>query len=436
VQKTLHILGKIGWALPFLTGILLVLSKFSENAHRIPWSQLPWALLFSLIVSVVAFGLFYAIPVTRKVAGLVSSVFVVVTMLWMLFPQQIIAVALMLLAIALLPRWKFSKTISAFAVLVLGVACLVSLLTAGINTTRISVEASQDNEISLLRTPDIYFIVPDRFTSPVGLLAMGYNDSAFVSYLRNEGFYVNEGALSEDPINPTDRGVATTRTSRFMASVLNRGEEIDLNIPYNICSQMIKYNEVTRILKANGYKYYHIGDWWPETETNPLADVNYVYAGGSLMPTQELPMVLLDRSIWRYVNTFGRSNDVYKERHLYQLESLAEVVNESSPKFVFLHTLVSHPPFVWSNATDEYDAYIQEIKFAESYLRQVIEIVPENAILIIQSDEGVCFTKPSLNYNLTNDQWRGVLSAWRVPGDLSLVNIVDILGYVIDKEAK
>jgi hypothetical protein len=395
------------------------------------------SLLFSLVVSGVAFGIFYAVPITRKVAGLVSAVFVAITMLWMLFPSQLIPVAVMLLAIALLPRLKV-KTVTAFCTLILGVACLVSLVTAGVNTNRIPVEAAQNGEIRLLKTLDIYFIVPDRFTSPIGLQAMGYNDSEFVSYLRDEGFYVNEGALSKDQINPTDRGVATTRTSRFMASVLNLGEEIDLNIPYNVCSQMIKYNKVTRILKANGYTYYHIGDWWPETETNPLADVNYVYAGGSLMPTQELSMTLLDRSIWRYVNTFGRSSNVYKERHLYQIESLREICSSNlSPKFVFLHTLVSHPPFVWAeNTTDEYGGYIQEIKFAESYLRQVIEIVPKNAILIIQSDEGVCFTKPSLNCNLTNDQWRGVLSAWRVPGDPSLVNIVDILGYVIEKEAE
>ena len=440
MQKTLYLFGKI--ALPFLMGLLLVLSKFSENAHRIPWAQLPQSLLFGLIVSGVAFGIFYAVPITRKVAGLVSSVFVVITMLWMVFPSQLIPVALMLLAIALLPKLQV-KTVTAFCALILGVACIVSLITAGVNTNRIPVQASQNGEIRLLRTPDVYFIVPDRFTSPVGLLAMGYDNSAFVSYLRGEGFYVNEGALSKDRINPTDRGVATTRTSRFMASVLNLGKEVDLNIPYNVCSQMIKYNKVVRILKSNGYKYYHIGDWWPETETNPLADVNYVYKGGSFMPTEELPMVLLDRSIWRYVNTFGRSSDVHRNRNLFQSESLREAVNATGPKFVFMHVLLPHPPFVWTaNGTAQeeelapYELYIEQVKYAETFLKEIIEAVPDDAILIIQSDEGVCFTKPSLNYNLTNDQWRGVLGAWRVPGDASLVNIVDILGYVIEKEAE
>jgi len=40
---------------------------------------------------------------------------------------------------------------------------------------------------------------------------------------------------------------------------------------------MIQYPKVAADLKANGYKYYEIGSWWPVTATSPSADYNFPF---------------------------------------------------------------------------------------------------------------------------------------------------------------
>jgi len=59
-----------------------------------------------------------------------------------------------------------------------------------------------------------------------------------------------------------------------------------------------------------------------------------------------------------------------------------------------------------------------------------------DSIVIIQSDEGVAFGSPSANKELSNNQWNGVLTAWRVPGEgiteMQDVPITDVLKFAIN----
>lgn len=438
---------KLKWLLPFMTGFFLVIATFSENANRLPWGQLIQASLFGLAVSTSAFIIFYAIPVTRKGSWLISSVFVAVTMLWMSFTFPVVAVALLLVAIVVFSRLKphITERLNTFAVLSVTGACIVALGTAGINHIRPDTAVETNPEIVLRESPDIYFIVPDRFLNHVGLLELGYNNSVFMEYLEDNGFYVDRGKVSKDLLKQTDKDSETTRTCRFLASVLNLGEQVEFNTPYNVVSGMIRYHDVGRILKENGYIYHHIGGWWTETEASPIADFNYICPNTTLMPSEELSIALLDRSIYRYLTTYlWRGFDVYRTRTMFQLESFKEVVNTDNPKFIFVHAIIPHPPFVWTaggelqtdGSLSVYDRYIEQVKFAEWYLKQFIESANEEAIIIIQSDEGLCFPEEHLNHTLTDNQWRGVLTAWRIPdkdyGGLIDVEITGILGYVVN----
>jgi len=438
-------LYKARWCLPFIVGILLVVSKFSENSNRLPWSQLGQGILFAVIVASLGMAIFYAMPITRKASPVISAVFVVVTMMWMVFPITALAVGVMLvlMVVFIYLKPKALKFLSAFAVLIVATSLFVAFWASSVNLHQPMVLVYNSTSIQLAKKPDIYFIVPDRFCSHEGLLELCYNNSDFIDYLRVEGFYVNEGALSRDPLKQTSMDSDTTRTARFLASVMNLGEYVPLNIPYNEASKLIKYHKVGRILKANGYTYHHIGDWWAETETNPLADVNYVYHGGSFMPNEELSMVLMDRSIFRYLTTyFWHDLNVNRARHLFQMESFKQAIQADSPKFVFVHTLLPHPPFVWAaDGTPQEDdlspteAYIEQVKFCERFLEQFIEAIPEDSVIIIQSDEGLCFTDRKANFSLSDTAWYGVLSVWRIPGidndELGGVEITEVLSVLL-----
>lgn len=441
--------------MPILTGFLIVSAKFAESANRIPWYQFGQSLVFSTAIGIIAIGIFSIAKQTRKVSGIIGSVFVIITMLWMWFNWTILPTAIILFTIVLAIRLKENKLVytNTIVMSILIFACTSSLAIAGFNSINSRTEASNNPQTTLTDTPNIYFIIPDRFPSQSALMETGYDNSEFIQYLENEDFYTKSDQISHDEIKPDSNRVDTSRTPRFVSSVLNLGTYVDLNTPYNVISRMIKYHEVGKILKSNGYTYYHIGTWWAETEVNEMADVNYVFKSASLMPSGELPVIILDRSIFRYLTTYPMQifrawnslDDIRREQHLFQLESFKEAITDSrSPKFIFVHLILPHPPYLWTadgkpqtdiNLTDE-QQYIEQIKFTQEFLKEFINATSESDIIIIQSDEGMGYVNKDLNQDLSNNQWNGVLSAWKIPNvsqeEMTKINHTEVLKLVIE----
>ena len=454
-----HILHGKGIVLPTITGALTVLSMFAANAHRIGWSELPVPLTLGILTGLAIYGFFWAIPITRKGSSITAAVTTACIMLWMVFPWREIAAGIIIVTIVIVRGLKAERIVQANRImsLVIVAALCVSLgqgIIASIGSK--AVVANIDSTIVLKEKPDIYFIVPDRFASPAALRESGIDISTFVAKLRELGFYVREDSMSSDAIQASHRPVETTRTLRFLASVLNMGEEVDIDIRRNVASGMVAHHEVGQILKANGYTYYHIGSWYEETRTNVEADVVYIcpsYTLGDIVSGNEFSTAILERSILRYLNfSFALPNSVTaqteRNRHLYQLESFKQVVaNETNPKFVFVHLMLPHPPYVWtvdgqpqvSRNKGEKELYLEQVQFAEGYLLGMVETIQDsNAIVIIQADEGMCFVEEEgLNESLSQTQWNGVLTAWRIPGtsedSLQDVDTRDILRIVLDR---
>jgi hypothetical protein len=374
-------------------------------------------------------------------------------MLWMLFTLPVIAVGLILFAImfGVQAKEEHKKLATTFGLVMVAVALVVSMGQALYGT--ISGSAPDDKSLSdvvLVETPDIYFIIPDRMPSHDALLESGYDNSAFIAELESRGYYVNPSAHSVDTIKPTDGAVDTSRTPRFVASVLNLGLEIETATPYNVVSRAIKYHEVGKILKANGYEYHHVGTWWAETEVNEMANVNYVMEGQSFMPTDELSIAVMDRSIFRYLTTYpipffrawDTVDDMRRAQHDYQLETVKTIAQSSAQKFVFVHLILPHPPYVWTAdgnpqldmSLTQQQAYIEQVKYAENYILEMIDSIPDG-IVLVQADEGMAYLDEEINKGLSDTQWNGVLSAWKIPGnedDLSAVKPNEILKYVIE----
>jgi hypothetical protein len=437
-----------------LTGMFTVLSLFSQYSYRIPWGELWIPLLIGVVVGFILYGLLLIPKITRPSAPISASVLTAISMFWMLFDNTIFAAGIILAVIALAVKSKpeHIKIANTYFVSMASVAVVLSFVWAGINTT--VVKDTETASGNLLNKPDIYFIIPDRMPSHDSLLESGYDNSAFVTEMESRGYYVNPAALSVDKILPSSDDVDTSRTPRFVSSVLNLGMEINVDTPYNVVSRAIKYHMVGKILKANGYDYHHVGTWWSETEVNEMADYNWVMEGSTFMPVDELAISVLDRSIFRYLTTypfrFFRWNNTLdsmrRDQHLYQMETTKDIAaNYPSPKFVFVHLILPHPPYVWTadgqpqenTELIPQEAYLEQIKFCETYLIEMIDsIKDEQAIVIIQADEGMAYQDDTINGSLSMLQWNGVLSAWRIPGadpnELDNVKPNEILKYVIE----
>jgi hypothetical protein len=446
--------------LPVLVGMLTVVSMFAANANRgLNFGMLAMPLAMVFCWAVLWWLLFWVIPKARGISAAMASCFVLVTMFWGAFPQlpqkfvltfDMIPFLCVVVAGILVARYR--KAINKYIPMVTAtivLAILVSLGQAGVGVA-LAGEKTGNQSTAVAEAGselhDIYFIIPDRFTSPDALRECGVDPSQFVAELRAREFYVREDSLSSDPIMPESSPVNTTRTLRFLASVLNFGKDIDLRIGYNEAGKMVRNPEVAQVLHSMGYKYYNVGSWYAETAISRVADYNYVYKSSN--PVQwlyadEFGAAVLDRSILRYVQV--TSHQTERDRELFQLQSVKDIaLNGGSPKFVFVHLLLPHPPFVWtadgqpqeSKTLDEEQLYLEQVKFTEGYLLEMVDSIPGGAIVILQADEGMCFPGSDLTYGLSNTQFNGVLSAWLIPSanedELRGVGITGILKYAVD----
>lgn len=445
--------------LPVLVGILTVVSMFAANANRLGWGQLGLPVAFVTLWAVVCWALLFVIPRGRKMAGVLASVVVLVTMLWDLFPelpQKYVP------TVGLIPllTWagggilivRFYQSINKVVPLVTAMVLVAILFSLGQATYAIAkADRGSVTEQTIAQAdedyPDIYFIIPDRFGSLDALRECGLSEDNidwFVMELEDRGFYIREDAMSGDTFQPNDRGVSTTRTLRYLASVLNFGEDIDINIGYNEAGKMVRDPEVIKVLHSMGYTCYNVGSWYPETAVSLVADYNYVYESSNPVQwlyVQEFGAAVLDRSMWRYFIVTGDQTE--RDREMFQQQAIIEIAgNDITPKFTFAHILLPHPPFVWTadgepqeSDADDMTRYLDQVIFTECYLLEMIDAIPDDAIIIIQSDEGVCFTDKDDNEGLSDTQWNGVLMAWRIPGsDFSVLDGIghtEILEYVI-----
>jgi len=228
-----------------MAGCFVVLSVFSSSAYRLEWHQLPVALAIGVVVGLLAWVVFYAMPFTRPASATIASIVTLLLMTWTIYPYLIIPIMAMLSTIIVLYDIKPShnKVIATITFMVLALAITVAL--AQSVYTKILYAGNegelQDQTVLLAQKPDIYFIVPDRFTSLSALEEIGHDTSGFAGELESRGFYIRQNAMSEDKATPTkDSFAPTSRTLRFMASVLNMGEEVELCIPYNQASSKVK----------------------------------------------------------------------------------------------------------------------------------------------------------------------------------------------------
>ena len=454
MQRIVSITQKVKWLLAPLTGILTVLALFAKYAYRISWHQLITPLSLTFAVGIIWWVIFFIPKVTRHNAPLISTVATVITMIWGVFSPDffmLYPVMVIILAVFAGVMMKEQKTLNTFVMVIVCVAIVASLGQSAIGTlTGGDKVIANTPDVVLREHTNVYFILPDKMSSHASLLESGYDNSAFIKELRGRGFYVNENAMSNDQQKITDQKLPTSRTPRYVASLLNLGVDVPLDSSYKQVFSMIQYNKVGVIFRANGYTFYNIGSWYPETQVNATANYNYISKSSSLLPTEELTNAVINRSLLLGVSQLIMMfdfNQSCREQQTYQFETLSALAqSKTSPAFIFMHLLLPHPPYVWTadglpqedKSLTQPQAKIEQTKYAEGYLIRLIDniqSVDPTAIIIVQSDEGDNYIDNSFDKYLSNVQWEGVLSAWFIPGDdystLGSVKHTDILKYVI-----
>jgi hypothetical protein len=280
--------------------------------------------------------------------------------------------------------------------------------------------------------PDIYYLVFDRYGDEETARAYGL-DNDIDEYLTSKGFYV-PGASRSNYIK-TVLSLSSSLNAEYLDEVV-RGREQSSN--WTPVYNHLWRHRVGAFLRSQGYSYTHLGSWYYPTRNNPQATRNVNYY--TTVPRKVLQ--LLDTDVMSPVQqAFGpwldeRQQNWHRVRR--QVEDVIQLVPEPGPKFVFLHVLVPHPPYVFDRDGSFVTRDLERQRsFAENYtnqtlaanamIRRLVDGILHHStsppVIIVQGDEG---PYPPGTLRDTFD-WRtatptqlrvrsGILNAYHLPG--------------------
>jgi hypothetical protein len=264
--------------------------------------------------------------------------------------------------------------------------------------------------------PDIYLIIADAHGRQDILRSMyDYDDGPFLQHLRDKGFFV--AAASHGNYAYTELSVASMLNLRYLSEFNN----LKLTT-WEPLMPLLRHSTLVAILKGLGFRYVTF-----ETALEDLCLPNsddYISQPDRyrITPFQQL---LLDTTLLSQFGgeklkrrLMGPQPDLFQEKRqiiLFELAQAPNAVKLRGPKFVFLHLLCPHAPFVFAvdgsdpvqrgygsyidpglnvdYTVDMYrDWYAQQARYIDGRLSNMIdEILAESAkppTIVLISDHG------------------------------------------------
>jgi hypothetical protein len=248
--------------------------------------------------------------------------------------------------------------------------------------------------------PDIYYFVFDRYGGEQTLRTFGVDPEPLYHYLEQRGFYVARASRAN-----------YIKTVLSLASSLNMALLDDVSRAYGTDSQnwdpvytRLQRHRVGAFLRDQGYQYFHLGSWYWPTRTNVLATRNQNYYVEVPKPL----VLLLDNVLFEPFQRWADSPLVDQRRqHWYrsvrEIEDVLEIAPQPGPKFVFLHLLVPHQPYVFDrdgsyvpidveNHRSRDRNYANQVLAANRMIRHLVDGILERSpappVIIVQGDEG------------------------------------------------
>ena len=264
--------------------------------------------------------------------------------------------------------------------------------------------------------PDIYYIVPDAYTSAVALKQFyDFDNSEFIKTLEKRGFFVSPTPLSNH--SGTMMSLATVLNLDYLQNLSPTGEVTRETIDLRT---LVRDNTVVKFLQDRGYAYVHMGSWSERTYFNPHADRN--------VNTKQVSQFFekLYNTTIAYPFTYSwfsfETARLEWERIKVQLDELMQIPSRSGPYevfqerlvFTFVHFGIPRGPFVFhadgtfQEPEEEYNdpvraaqglkgeyhvrGYVNQVRYLNERLVALVDTILAESkmppIIIIQSDHG------------------------------------------------
>lgn len=245
--------------------------------------------------------------------------------------------------------------------------------------------------------PDIYYIILDGYLRhDVMNEYWEFDNSGFIKFLTNRGFYVAPKSRSNYP-----------NTGFSLASSLNM-EYLPIDLGFDTAHQVnnipfieaVGGNRVVKFLKSIGYRYVHLSDDAADSKKSDHADIvitnrNYI---------SSFSQYLLSKTIFKNLK-FHSLDAVQAKRNniLYGFNKLEEIPKMDGPTFTFAHFLMPHEPQAFDRNGDipveggnDVEKYFDEVLYANKKIRYLVNHILENSetppIILIQGDHGYLVT--------------------------------------------
>jgi len=251
--------------------------------------------------------------------------------------------------------------------------------------------------------PDIYYIVFDEMAGFESMREYWQYSGVdqFVSFLNSKGFYVAENSHSR-----------TANTFYELASRLNyQSYPYDPTIPrkyWEVYFDAFDENRVMQYLRERGYTIIVFDEGSPLTAKFKVdylyqTSMNDMLSWGSLFDDFGV-LVFRNTMLAPFVENSGVSDPAIRQHERMLHFTLNELSNldAPSPKFVFVHLLIPHLPFLYDANGNYIDAkerndwdkylgyYIFAIQYAEKMLNNIFNTIDSSSppVVIFQSDHG------------------------------------------------
>lgn len=274
--------------------------------------------------------------------------------------------------------------------------------------------------------PNVYYFVFDRYANQDTLQNIyGYDNSAFLQNLQNDGFVLRgNDAYSNYPF--TTQSVSSTLSAGYLKDLGDKFKNSSVGFqtafPYR---SILNDSPVTKAFQSSGYQYNQVSSWWDFTriihgaDTNPSKSFRLRLLGHNYWAT-DLQRDIINKSILSPILLKGISLskttivqyqlDRSPTQNFYaQKEAISNIAKDSAtqtkPQLTVAHFLSPHDPYVFDAdgnpvkysqdrndwGKDEYDKYVAQLTFINSQITEMSNTIRSrdpNAIIIIQSDEG------------------------------------------------
>jgi hypothetical protein len=290
--------------------------------------------------------------------------------------------------------------------------------------------------------PDIYYIIADAYGREDYLLEeYGFDNSEFIHWLEDSGFYVADCAFSN--YAHTVLSLSSTLQMNYIPSYASEEQYYDGGL-----DDYIVHNTVRDTLAAKGYRLVTFENvHWGYEDADVFYDFKFDFFSPYLRPFEN---TLLMNSMFRALVEFNSTtqeffsaltNTPVQEHYLRQkfiLDTLEnEVIALDGPKFVFTHVETPHGPYVFAEdgSFQEEDAfyrgefysaidssygdlgYIKQTQFMNDRLKTIIEkILAESdtpPVIIIQGDHSI------EEYGAEEDRMKILYAVYIPDGDYS-----------------